>query len=101
VAPVIPFDTLDEAVELANSCDFGLSIGILGEVSVAMDLADRLDSGKIHINEQTVSDESQAPFGGTKSSGNGTRIGGAAAALDAFTETQWVTLRSEIADYPF
>lgn len=101
VAPVMKFSSLDEAVELANDSEFGLSIGILGDVGTAMELADRLDSGKIHINEQTVSDESMAPFGGTKSSGNGTRIGGAAANLDAFTETQWVTLRSGIPNYPF
>lgn len=101
VAPVIPFDTEEEAVRLANDCDFGLSIGILGDVGTAMRIADQLDSGKVHINEQTVSDESQAPFGGTKSSGNGTRIGGAAAAFEAFTEAQWVTVRPQIADYPF
>lgn len=101
VAPVAKFSTIDEAVELANDSEFGLSIGILGEMSLAMEVADRLDSGKIHINEQTVSDESMAPFGGTKSSGNGTRIGGATANIDAFTEVQWLTMRSRIAQYPF
>lgn len=101
VAPVAKFTTLEEAVELANDSEFGLSIGILGEVSVAMELADRLDAGKIHINEQTVSDESMAAFGGTKNSGNGTRIGGASVNVEAFTETQWLTMRSQIADYPF
>lgn len=101
VAPVMRYDTIDEAVALANDCEFGLSIGVLGDVGTAMDIADRLDSGKVHINEQTVSDESQAPFGGTKSSGNGSRVGGAAANIESFTETQWVTLRSTIAGYPF
>lgn len=101
VAPVMKFATLDEAVELANGSDYGLSVGILGEVSLAMQVADRLDSGKVHINEQTVSDEANAPFGGTRSSGNGSRIGGAAANIEAFTETQWLTVRPEIASYPF
>lgn len=101
VAPVMSFSSIDEAVEIANDCEFGLSIGVLGNVSDAMAVADRLDSGKIHINEQTVSDESQAPFGGTKSSGNGTRIGSAETNIEAFTEVQWVTLRPQIADYPF
>jgi len=101
VAPVMKFSTIDEAVELANDCDFGLSISVLGNVTDAMQIADRLDSGKVHINEQTVSDESQAPFGGTKSSGNGTRIGGATTNLESFTEIQWLTVRPEIADYPF
>lgn len=101
VAPVMSYDTIDEAVELANANEYGLSIGVLGDVGTAMDIADRLESGKIHINEQTVSDESQAPFGGVKSSGNGSRVGGAKANIDAFTETQWVTMRSNIAPYPF
>jgi benzaldehyde dehydrogenase (NAD) len=66
-----------------------------------MRLADQLDAGKIHINEQTVSDEPNVPFGGVKDSGNGSRFGGAAANFEAFTETQWVTMRPEIAAYPF
>jgi benzaldehyde dehydrogenase (NAD) len=66
-----------------------------------MKLADRIDSGKVHINEQTVSDEPNAPFGGVKDSGTGSRFGGAAANVEAFTETQWVTVRPDIADYPF
>ena len=101
VAPVMSFSSLDEAVELVNDSEYGLSVSILGDVGQAMALADRIDSGKIHINEQTVSDEANAPFGGTKSSGNGGRIGGAQANLEAFTETQWLTVRSEIAPYPF
>ncbi|WAL39119.1 benzaldehyde dehydrogenase [Brevibacterium sp. BRM-1] len=101
VAPVMSYATLDEAVDLANACEYGLSIGILGPVGEAMKAADRLDSGKVHINEQTVSDESAAPFGGTKDSGNGTRIGGMHNNLETFTEVQWLTVRPEIADYPF
>ena len=101
VAPVMTFSTVEEAVRLANDSEYGLSIGILGEVGLAMKVADQLDSGKIHINEQTVSDESQAPFGGTKDSGNGTRIGGLQNNLETFTEVQWLTVRPEIAPYPF
>lgn len=101
VAPIMRFSTIVEAVDLANDCEFGLSISVLGDVGQAMEIADRLDSGKVHINEQTVSDESQAPFGGTKSSGNGTRIGGATTNIEAFTEIQWLTVRSQIPAYPF
>ena len=64
-------------------------------------IADRLVSGKVHINEQTVMDEANAPFGGMKSSGNGSRIGGAQANLESFTELQWLTMRPDIAPYPF
>lgn len=101
VAPVLKFSTIDEAVDLTNASEYGLSVGILGEVGLAMQVADRLHSGKIHINEQTVSDEANAPFGGVGSSGTGSRFGGAAANIEAFTETQWLTVRPEIAPYPF
>lgn len=40
-----------------------------------MRLADLVDAGKIHINEQTISDEPNVPFGGVKNSGNGSRVG--------------------------
>ncbi|MBZ5740701.1 aldehyde dehydrogenase family protein [Nocardioides mangrovi] len=101
VAPVVRYETLEEAAALVDGTDYALSVGILGEVGEAMRLADLVTSGKIHINEQTVSDEAQAPFGGFKASGNGSRIGGAAANLDAFTEIQWLTMRPDVAPYPF
>jgi len=101
VAPVRSFSTMDEAVALATANDYGLSLGILGDVGMAMDLADRIPSGKVHINEQTVDDEANAPFGGVGLSGNGSRVGGLSTNLDAFTDLQWLTMRSTIAPYPF
>lgn len=101
VAPVSRFSTIEEAAEMVNASPYGLSVGILGEVGAALELADLVESGKIHINEQTVSDEANVPFGGVKDSGNGSRFGGAEANIEAFTETQWITMRSSIAPYPF
>lgn len=101
VAPVMGYRDLDQAVDLVNATEYGLSTSILGDVGTAMRLADRIRSGIVHINEQTIDDEPNVPFGGTGASGNGTRFGGAAANLEAYTETQWLTVRSEIADYPF
>lgn len=101
VAPVLSYSSLEEAIELINANEYGLSVGILGDVGEAMKVADRIHSGIIHINEQTVADEANAPFGGSKHSGNGSRVGGARANLDAFTETQWLTVRPDIAPYPF
>lgn len=101
VAPVLSFSNLDEAVELVNASPYGLSVSILGDVGQAMHIADRIESGKIHINEQTVADEANAPFGGWKDSGTGSRFGGAQANIEAFTETQWLTMRPDIALYPF
>jgi benzaldehyde dehydrogenase (NAD) len=53
----------------------------------------------VHINEQTVDDEANTPFGGIGDSGTGARFGGTAN-LEAFTETRWVTMRGDIATYP-
>ena len=102
VAPVVAFDTLDEAVELARDTEYGLSLGILSrDVMKAMALADRIPSGIVHINDQTIMDEVVNPFGGVKSSGGGGRLGGPLANFEAFTEVQWVTMRSDLPAYPF
>jgi benzaldehyde dehydrogenase (NAD) len=101
VAPVIKFSTTEEAIALASEGEYGLSLGILGDVGEAMKIADAIPSGIIHINEQTVADEANIPFGGVGASGTGSRFGGAKANIEAFTETQWLTLRPEIAPYPF
>jgi benzaldehyde dehydrogenase (NAD) len=102
VAPVVTFDTLDDAVRLAAGTEYGLSLGILTrDVAKAMALAERIPSGLVHINDQTVNDEAVAPFGGVGASGTGARHGGARANLEAFTETQWLTVRAEQPPYPF
>ncbi|HTK06029.1 MAG TPA: benzaldehyde dehydrogenase [Ktedonobacteraceae bacterium] len=100
VAPVVTFSTLDEAVALARGTEYGLSLGILSkDVMKAMNLAERIPSGLVHINDQTINDEPFAPFGGVGASGNGGRLGGADWNIEAFTETQWVTLREQIAPH--
>ncbi len=101
VAPVVPFSSVDEAVALASATPYGLSLGILsGDGLRALEIAARIPTGAIHINDQTVGDEAVIPFGGTGHSGNGSRMGGLAN-LDAYTETQWVTAQSQLPDYPF
>jgi len=80
VAPVIRFGSLDEAAKLASDTEYGLSLGILtGDVSKGLALADKIPTGIVHINDQTVNDEAVAPFGGIGSSGTGSRFGGPAA----------------------
>jgi benzaldehyde dehydrogenase (NAD) len=102
VAPVVAFSDLDEAARLAAGSDYGLSLGILTrDVMKGLALAERIPSGAVHINDQTVNDEATIPFGGVRDSGNGARHGGAAANLEAFTEQQWVTMRGRLPDYPF
>ena len=93
---------LDEAVALAAGTEYGLSLGILTrDVMKGLALAERIPSGLVHINDQTVNDEALIPFGGVGDSGTGSRHGGAQANLDAFTETQWVTVRGDLPQYPF
>ncbi|GAA3956544.1 benzaldehyde dehydrogenase [Actinomadura viridis] len=101
VAPVVPFTSIEEAIALATDTEYGLSLGILGDVGQAMRLADAIPTGLVHINDQTVNDEPVVPFGGLAASGNGARFGGPDANIEAFTETQWVTLRGDIAPHPF
>ncbi len=101
VAPVTTFATEDEAVDLANQSEFGLSAGVIsGSVSRALALGNRLKTGILHINDQTVGDEPHVPFGGRGASGNGTRIGGPAN-WEEFTQWQWVTIQDKATSYPF
>ena len=101
VAPVVAFTTADEAAKLAGDSEYGLSLGILTrDVMAGLDLARRIPTGIVHINDQTVDDAPNTPFGGIFASGTGARFGGTAN-LDAFTDTRWVTVRGDIAPYPF
>ena len=102
VAPVVAFRDLDEAARLAASTEYGLSLGILTrDVMKGLALAERIPSGLVHINDQTVNDEAVIPFGGVGESGTGVRLGGPRSNMDAFTDIQWVTVRGELPPYPF
>jgi benzaldehyde dehydrogenase (NAD) len=101
VAPVVVFDTDDEAVDLANDSDYGLTGAVYSRsIARGLALAQRFRSGMVHVNDQTVNDEATIPFGGTGLSGNGSRFGGAAN-WDEFTEWQWITVRDDPKSYPF
>ncbi|MCD4526595.1 aldehyde dehydrogenase family protein [Nocardioides sp. cx-173] len=96
VAPVMTFGSLEEAAALARDSDYGLSLGIITrDVMKGLALADLVPTGLVHINDQTINDEAVVPFGGVGLSGNGARHGGQRANLEAFTDTQWVTVRAE------
>jgi benzaldehyde dehydrogenase (NAD) len=101
VAPILRFSSVEEAVGLAADSDYGLSLAILtGDAMRGLALAERIPTGIVHINDQTVNDEAVAPFGGVLNSGTGARFGGSAN-LDAFTDSRWITIRGDIAEYPF
>lgn len=101
VAVLMAFDNDEQAIALANEGDYGLSAGIISSnIGRAIELGNQLKVGLLHINDQTVNDETVNPFGGFGASGNGTRIGGAAN-LDEFTQWQWMTIKTQAPHYPF
>ena len=101
VAPITTFRTDDEAVELANASEYGLAAAVASaDLARAQRVADRLHSGVIHINDQTVLHEVYGPIGGVGASGNGFNHSTLTNA-DQFSEWQWITTRSHIPAYPF
>ncbi len=93
-------DSADEAIERANATAYGLSSGILtSNLDRGLALAQKLDAGIVHVNDQPVGDEPQMPFGGVKDSGFG-RFGGQAV-VDEFTELRWITVQSGSHPFPF
>ena len=86
-------DNNDEAVELANDTDYGLTGGVISEnLAEALD-ANRMETGIVHVNDQGIADEPMAPFGGIKNTGYG-RFGGANG-IDAFSATRWITVQEK------
>jgi acyl-CoA reductase-like NAD-dependent aldehyde dehydrogenase len=100
VAAIEVVDSADEAVDRANSTPYGLAAGIItSDPDRGLALAQRIQSGIVHVNDQPVHDEPQMPFGGVKDSGWG-RFGGRAA-MDEFTELRWITVQSGTRPFPF
>ena len=84
VLVMIPYQTVDEAVAIANDSDYGLSGYVFGEDSEARAVAARLRTGMVHING--AGPDLQGAFGGYKQSGNGREWG--RFGLEEFLETQ-------------
>ena len=100
VAAVEIVDDADEAVRIANATPYGLAAGVLtSDADRGLAVAEQLQAGIVHVNDQPVHDEPQMPFGGVKDSGWG-RFGGLHA-LDEFTELRWVTVQSGTRPFPF
>ncbi|QLH78489.1 aldehyde dehydrogenase family protein [Halosimplex rubrum] len=100
IAPVIPFSDVDEAVEIANDTEYGLAGSVhAGDLGVGMDIADRMETGQVHINDQPINDEAHVTFSGTEASGVGGYNDGAI--LEQLTETKWISIQREPREYPF
>jgi succinate-semialdehyde dehydrogenase/glutarate-semialdehyde dehydrogenase len=88
VAPIVTFDTDEEAIALANDTDFGLiSYVFSGDLARAIRAAEAIESGMVAINRGVISDPA-APFGGVKQSGLG-REGGFDG-IHEFLETKYI-----------
>ncbi|MFI9388279.1 aldehyde dehydrogenase family protein [Kutzneria sp. NPDC052558] len=101
--PAVTVTTVDDdeqALEIANNTDYGLTAGVITEdARRGLNVARRLRTGIVHVNNQTVDDEPQVPFGGVKSSGYG-RFGGRWG-VEAFTATRWVTVAGQHNQFPY
>jgi len=93
VVSLIEFDTFEEALEIANSIDYGLSTALYTkDVNRAFAAIRDLEAGITYINAPTIGAEVHLPFGGVKQTGNGHREG--LGAIDFFT-----TWKSVYVDY--
>jgi benzaldehyde dehydrogenase (NAD) len=101
VAPVVVVRDEDEAVAVANDTEYGLVAAVqTGSLERGREVAARLRTGIVHINDQTLNNDAFAPFGGTGASGNGSRFG-SQSSQDEFTQWQWVTSREQAHAFPF
>ena len=101
VAPITTFKDDEEAIALANDTEYGLSSAIFSnDIERAKRMAERLNTGLVHINDQTINDDPRVPFGGFGASGNGGRFG-SVSNLEEFTTWRWMTIREKGHPYPF
>jgi succinate-semialdehyde dehydrogenase/glutarate-semialdehyde dehydrogenase len=88
VAPIVSFDTTEEAIQLANDTEFGLvSFVHTRDLAKGLAVAERIESGMVGLNRGVVSDPA-APFGGWKQSGVGRE--GAHEGLLEYLETKYI-----------
>lgn len=90
VAALVPFDTVDEAIRLANDTEYGLvSYVYTADLRSGLQVCERLEAGMVALNRGLVSDPA-APFGGAKQSGLGRE--GSHHGLREFTEPKYIAV---------
>ncbi|MGY2251548.1 NAD-dependent succinate-semialdehyde dehydrogenase [Pseudomonas reactans] len=90
VAPIVVFDTVEEAIKLANATEYGLMAYVFtADIGKGMRISARLESGMIGLNRGIVSDPA-APFGGVKQSGLGRE--GAHHGMLEFLEAKYISV---------
>lgn len=100
VACLIPVESDEEALQITNDTTYGLSGAVFtSSIEQGVRLARQIESGIVHVNDQTVNDEPNIPFGGVKDSGYG-RYGGEWG-INEFTTTQWMSVQQEPRSFRF
>lgn len=100
VVSIIKADSDEDAIHLANDTIYGLTSSIFtSDLTKGEQLGLQIDSGMTHINDQTVNDAANIPFGGNKQSGMG-RFGNPWV-VDEFTKMKWISVQDEYREFPF
>jgi benzaldehyde dehydrogenase (NAD) len=99
IVPILEYSDVNVAIATANDTNYGLAGAVFSrDIPTALEVAQRIESGICHVNNSTVHDEPQMPFGGVKESGWG-RFGGSAA-LEEFTDIHWTMVMGQPREYP-
>jgi acyl-CoA reductase-like NAD-dependent aldehyde dehydrogenase len=94
VVSIYQVKDFDEALKAANNSRYGLSAAIYtNDLNTALRYAKEIESGMVHINGPSITDEAHVPFGGVGDSGFGRE--GTEADIDALTELKWVTVQMQ------
>ena len=100
VVSIIKAESDEEALQMANDTHYGLTSAVFTtDLVKGEEFARQIDSGMTHINDQTVNDAPNIPFGGNKASGVG-RFGNPYM-VDEFTTTKWISVQTEYRQFPF
>lgn len=100
VANILPVESEEEAIRIANDSEYGLSGSIFTrDLEHGVHVALQIETGMIHVNDQSINTEPNVPFGGEKSSGLGRH--GSDWSLEEFTSLRWVSVQKEKRPFPF
>ena len=100
VLAIIPYDTVDQAIEMANDTDYGLNASVFGNISEAQKVARKLQAGTVNINEgyRASMASLDAPMGGMKQSGVARRNG--IDGIRRFTEPRTIAINKGLVELP-
>lgn len=100
VLALIPYQSVDQAIEMANDTEYGLNASVFGKISEAKKVANRLQAGTVNINEgyRASMASLDAPMGGMKQSGVGRRNG--IHGIRRFTEPRTIAINRGLVELP-